>query len=80
MNNENLRTLAELLEHPAEGVGDTALLARGVLRLLDENLRLSEQLADEMLDNVRLSEDVGKHDAYMMPMIPDGFQEVIDDE
>lgn len=87
MNNSNLRTLAErtaknITEHPGDFTGSpaaretTEALAVGALRLLDENKRLSEMLADEILGAPSVPAELRTDLPPIAPDVPDGYQEV----
>lgn len=72
MNNKDLRTLAERTTRPRADVTNIEYtLADGVLRLLDEVERLSDLLAEEILEgSTELAAEVRELD------VPEGFQEV----
>ena len=75
MNNTDLRTLADrVINGGSTDSNEAVLLAEGVKRLLDENVRLSGLLADEILDG---SVEVPLADVTIRAAdLPDGFQEV----
>ncbi len=90
MNNQDLRTLAKRMENhnkilvtvdpdPSNRACEVLVLCEGVIRLLNENKRLSELLADEILDgSVSVPAEVRILDLPPTPPdVPDGFQEVI---
>lgn len=78
MNNKDLRTLADRVQRKYSDP-EAVLLAGGVKRLLDENKKLSELLADEILDGAAtVPAEVRILDLPPTPSdVPDGFQEVI---
>ena len=82
MNNTDLRTLAErVLQKPDDQVTVTEeILAIGTVRLLDENKRLSDMLADEILGAPSVPAELRTDLPPIAPDIPDGYQEVDLDE
>jgi hypothetical protein len=84
MNNENLRTLADRVCKKQAGslmpsFDETLAMAEGVKRLLDENVRLTGLLVDEILDG---AVDIPRANVTVRAAdLPDGYQEVtLDDE
>lgn len=77
MNNTDLRTLADRVvkySNVSNRKAESVVLAEGVKRLLDENVRLSGLLADEILDG---SVEMPRADVTIRATdLPDGFQEV----
>ena len=86
MNNTDLRTLAERVNRIIVA-GSTDItahvmesLSTGVIRLLDENKRLSDMLADEILGAPSVPAELRQEAPITPSDIPDGYQEVDLDE
>ena len=83
MNNTDLRTLAERilkLKGKTRFLYYEEILAAGVVRLLDENKRLSDMLADEILGAPSVPAELRTDPPLTPSDVPDGFQEVDLDE
>lgn len=84
MNNTDLRTLAErILKVGVVLPANTNIeitLAEGVIHLLDENKRLSDMLAEEILGAPSVPAELRLDTPLAAPDIPDGYQEVDIDE